>query len=123
MSSVVHFAVDDISTLSPQNKTYDAHDVPLLFEAHESFKQISYSLDGQGKVMVSGNTTLTDVPNGDHNVTVYVTDEAGNTGASETIYFRVEVPEPFPATMVIAPIASVAIIGSGLWVYFKKRKR
>ena len=122
-SSVVHFAVDDIFTLSPQNKTYDAHDVPLLFEAHESFKQISYSLDGQGKVMVSGNTTLTDVPNGDHNVTVYVTDEAGNTGASETIYFNVEVPEPFPTTSVLAPLASVAVAGAGLLVYFKKRKR
>jgi hypothetical protein len=30
--------------------------------------------------------------------------------------------EPFPATMVVAPIASVAIIGSGLLVYSKKRK-
>lgn len=30
--------------------------------------------------------------------------------------------EPFPATMVIASIASVAIIGSGLLVYSKKRK-
>jgi cell division septation protein DedD len=31
--------------------------------------------------------------------------------------------EPFPAIMVIAPIASVAIIGSGLLVYSKKRRR
>ncbi len=40
--------------------------------------------------------------------------------ASETIYFNVEVP--FPTTIVIAPMASVAIIGSGLLLYFKKRK-
>jgi hypothetical protein len=32
-------------------------------------------------------------------------------------------PEPFPTTMVIAPIASVAVVGVGLIVYFKKRKR
>jgi LPXTG-motif cell wall-anchored protein len=50
-------------------------------------------------------------------------DLAGNTGNSETIYFSVEAPEPFRTTMVIAPIASVAIIGSGLLVYFRKRKK
>ncbi len=32
-------------------------------------------------------------------------------------------PEPFPTTMVIAPVASVAVAGMGLLVYFKKRKR
>jgi nitrous oxidase accessory protein NosD len=32
-------------------------------------------------------------------------------------------PEPFPTALVIAPIASVAVIGVGLLVYFKKRKR
>jgi hypothetical protein len=31
--------------------------------------------------------------------------------------------EPFPTTMVIAPIASVAFVGAGLLVYLKKRKR
>jgi hypothetical protein len=31
--------------------------------------------------------------------------------------------EPFPTTLVIAPIASVAVIGIGLLFYFKKRKR
>jgi hypothetical protein len=40
---------------------------------------------------------------------------------SETIYFSVEVPEPFPTTSVIAPIASVVAVGAGLAVYFKKR--
>jgi len=30
--------------------------------------------------------------------------------------------EPLPTTMVIAPIASVAIVSIGLLVYFKKRK-
>ena len=123
-SSIVNFTVDNISTLSPQNKTYDTSDVPLLFKVHESFTQISYCLDGQDKVMVSGNTTLTDVPNGDHKVTVYALDEAGNIGASETIYFSVDAPEPFPTELAItASGASVAAVGVGLLFYFKKRKR
>jgi hypothetical protein len=120
-SSVVSFTIDSVSILSPQNKTYNIAEVPLLFKVHESFTQIKYSLDGQDNVTAAGNITLNGLSDGDHNVTVYATDEAGNVGASETIYFSVEVP--FPTTMVIAPIASVAIIGSALLVYFKKRKK
>jgi hypothetical protein len=106
--------------LSPQNKTYDTSDIPLLFQVNES-SQISYSLDGQDKIMVSGNTTLNELPKGDHNMTFYVTDTAGNTAASETIHFSIT--EPFPTTLVItASGASLAVVGVGLLVYFKKRK-
>jgi hypothetical protein len=125
-SSSVNFAIDvspSVSVLSLVNKTYDLSDVPLHFTVNQPVSQIAYSLDGKENITISGNTTLTGLANGDHNVTVYATDEAGNTGASETIYFNVEAPEPFPTTLVIAPIASVSIIGVGLLVYFKKRKR
>jgi nitrous oxidase accessory protein len=40
----------------------------------------------------------------------------------ETPSFELPQPEPFPTTLVAASIASVAIIGIGLLVYFKKRK-
>jgi len=67
------------------------------------------------------------LPHGDHNVTVYATNEAGKTGASETITFTIAKPElqsePFPTPMFIAPIASVAVVGVGLMVYLKKRRR
>jgi hypothetical protein len=125
-SSSVNFAIEvspSVSVLSLVNKTYDLSDVPLHFTVNQPVSQIAYSLDGKENITISGNTTLTGLANGDHNVTVYATDEAGNTGASETIYFNVEAPEPFPTTLVIAPIASVSIIGVGLLVYFKKRKR
>jgi hypothetical protein len=56
-----------------------------------------------------------------HNVTVYACDSAGNIGASDTIHFNVEVP--FPTTLVIASIASAAVMGIGLLVYYKKRGR
>ena len=73
---------------------------------------------------ISGNTTLTGLPNGDHNVTVYATDEFGNTGASQIIYFSVEVPEPFPTALVAtASGTALAIVGVVLLVYLKKRKR
>jgi LPXTG-motif cell wall-anchored protein len=32
------------------------------------------------------------------------------------------VPEPFPTAMVTTSVITVAVIGAGLLVYFKKRK-
>jgi len=89
---------------------------------------MGYSLDGQDNVTVSGNTTLTELMNGLHNVTVYALDEFENIGVSETVYFTVDVPEPQPAPfptilVVTVSLLSVAIAGIGLVFYFKKRKR
>jgi len=108
-----------VSILSLENKIYSADNVPLNFTTSEPVSQIVYSLDGQENVTINGNTTLTGLSEGDHNVTVYATDEAGSIGASETIYFRIEF---FPTTLVIASIVTVAVIGIVLLVYFKKRK-
>jgi hypothetical protein len=125
-SSSVSFTVDvspNVSVLSLENITYNVSDVPLEFTVNEPYSRVSYSLDGQNNVTIIGNTTLTGLPNGGHNVIVYGTDEAGNVGVSQTVYFEVDVPEPFPTTMVIASVITVAVVGVGLLVYFKKRKR
>jgi len=80
---------------------------------------MGYSLDGQDNVTVTGNTTIAGLGSGLHNVTVYAEDAFENEGASETITFNIE----DPTTLVAAASgASVAIIGIGLLVYFKKRK-
>jgi multisubunit Na+/H+ antiporter MnhC subunit len=122
----VNFTIDlppKISILSLENKTYNASNVTLDFTVNEAISKVTYSLDGQENVTVTGNTTLTGLSKGAHNVTVYGWDVAGNAGASETIYFNIEMPEPFPTALVIAAsIASMAVIAIGLLVYFKKRK-
>ena len=87
---------------------------------------MSYSLDGQDNLTVTGNITLSGLSNGLHNVTVYVKDEFENMGASEIVHFTIfhEPPEPFPAAPVAAAsVATFAVVGVGLLVYFKKRKR
>jgi N-acetylneuraminic acid mutarotase len=115
-----------VSVVSPENKTYAANNVSLAFTLNKPAVWMGYSLDGQETVTVTGNTTLNALSNGLHNITVYAKDEFENTGVSETISFSVDVPEssePFPTTLFIAPIASVAVVGVGLLVYFKKRKR
>jgi hypothetical protein len=100
---IVNFTVDttapSLSVLSPENKTYDTANVTL------------------------NNTTLTGLSNGEHNVTVYATDIASNNGASETRYFNIDIPDPFPTALAIASAAAAVAVTAGILVYFKKRRR
>jgi hypothetical protein len=118
------FPPPSVSIASPENKTYDTFEVPLNFTVNEAGSQITYSLDGQDNVTAVENITLTGLSYGEHDITVYATDIAGNIGASETITFTVaKEPEPFPTAIVAVIVASVAVVGAGLLVYFKKRRR
>ena len=109
-----------ISILSPVNQAFNESGVSLVFTVNKPVNWMGYSLDGQDNVTVTGNATLSGLTNGLHNVTVYAKDTFGNVGASETVSFSVEVP--FPATLVVAPVASVVVVGAVLAIYFKKRK-
>ena len=126
----VNFSIDllpIILMLSPEAKIYNTSSISLNFAVNEPNTQVAYSLDGRENATISGNTTLTELANGVHNVTVYTWDAAGNIGTSETVTFTVAKPEtiePFPTAPVAAAfIAFVAIAGAGLLFYFKKRKR
>lgn len=120
-SETVHFTQAlVIEATSPKNTTYNTSSIPLNFTANAAVSQITYSLDGEENITISGNTTLGGLANGNHSLTVHATDETGNV-SSETIYFSVEVP--FPTTLVVSVSgASTAAIGIGLLLYFKKRK-
>jgi hypothetical protein len=111
-----------ISILSPESKICNESSVPLTFLIYEPASSMSYSLDGQDNITIIGNSTISDLTNGLHNVTVYVKDMCGNVGASETVSFTVEVPFPI-APVTATSVAIVAVVGVGLIVYLKKRKR
>jgi hypothetical protein len=93
----------------------------LVFTVNKPVNWTGYSLDGEANVTITGNTTLSGLSNGLHNITVYAKDEFENMAASKTISFSVEVP--FPAVPIAAAsVAIVVVVGVGLLVYFKKRK-
>jgi hypothetical protein len=123
-SSTVYFTKDTvaptISILSPQNTTYYVTEVPLTFVISETTSCISYSLDGQDNVIITGNMTLTGLPHGSHTLTVYATDEAGNNEISETIYFITA--EPFP-TMIAATLSMAAVGGTASGIYYLKKAK
>jgi hypothetical protein len=124
-SESVVFTVDTtsptVSVLSVKNETYRTSEIPLNFTDNESVSKINYCMDGQDSVAVAGNITLTGLSNGEHSLTVYATDEAGNAGASKTITFSVDMP--FPTTLAAASVSGVFVVAVGLLVYFKKRRR
>ena len=106
-----------------QNCTFTDSSFPLNFTVDHSVTEMTYSLDKQESVPISGNTTLTDLPNGQHNVTVYATDEFGYTGASGTLFFNVDAPDApeFPVVPVVALIAAASIVAC-VGVLVLKRK-
>jgi len=131
-SNKINFTIDTtpptISNFSVENRTYNTTEITLNFEVNEPTSSITYSLDNTRNITIAGNTTLTGISVGTHNLTVYAWDAVGNIGPSQKIDFVVvqetkPEPEPFPTMLVVALALTVAVIGAGLLVYFKKRKR
>jgi hypothetical protein len=121
-SYVLEHTAPKITFESPLNQTYTNSSIPMVFTVNKNITSMSYSLDGQQNVTITGNTTLTVLLNGLHNVTVYAEDAFGNEGASETISFNVDVPIPFPTVPVTFAVV-IVVTAVGLLVYFRKRKR
>ena len=130
VSNLVHFTVEVASPLviavsSPeQHGTYSFSSIPLGFTVSNPVSWSGYSLDGQDKVTVAGNVTLDGLPNGVHTLTVYANDNYGFTGASETVIFTVDTPEPFPTKLAIGVVVVAAVVVcAGLLLYYSKFKK
>jgi N-acetylneuraminic acid mutarotase len=121
-SNTVFFSIDtlapNIVIMIPQNQTYDATDIQLTFTVNENVTYLAYSLDDQEKVTIIGNVTLPALSDGSHLLTVFATDETGNSG-SETVYFNIA---SFPIITVAAATATITIALAAGYLFFKRRK-
>lgn len=122
-----------IDVISPQAQSYVQNNVALTFTVDKQTVWLGYILDGEEKIPITGNTTLADLPNGFHNITVYAKDAFDHLGESETIRFNIakeaeglsnnQTSEPFPTAAVAAISgASTAVACLGVLFYIKKRK-
>ncbi|HEX9262489.1 MAG TPA: hypothetical protein VF893_08185 [Candidatus Bathyarchaeia archaeon] len=129
-SKTVTFTIDtiapNVTILAQQNTMFEKPDFLLNFTADESPSKIECSLDGQNNVTIIGNTTLSGLVNGNHNVTVFVTDKAGNTGVSETLFFTIAEPDPFPVLLAVvgsAATVAAALVGANLLLLHQRKHR
>jgi hypothetical protein len=111
----------DVSIVSPENKTYSTNEVPLKFTTSKPASSTYYSLDGEANVTLTGNTTLTNLPNGTHNLTIYAEDNNGNTEASETIYFTIT--KEANSTLLLISAAAITAAAIIILVYVWKKKQ
>jgi YVTN family beta-propeller protein len=88
------------SIISPENTTYYTNEVPLTFTTSEQILSIYYSIDEEANVSITGNTTLTGLSEGIHNIVVYTNYTDGNTKASDIINFSIDTP---PTIIVQSP--------------------
>jgi parallel beta-helix repeat protein len=115
-----------VSVFSPKNITYAVNNVYITLNVTEPPSWIGYSLDGQANVTIAEPTTLTELSDGKHSLTVYANDTAGNTGVSDTVYFIVKTQQSaaFPTTLIVAAIAIIVVAISIATVYLiRKRKK
>jgi hypothetical protein len=81
-----------ITILCPIQGEFNTSTVPLIFSVDEPVVQMQYNLDEGQTVTITGNVTLTDVPNGYHYLFVYVLDSYGNNACAEVV-FTVNAPQ------------------------------
>ena len=117
-----------IFTISPVNLTYTESIVPLVFGVDRQANWVGYSLDNRDNITIAGNSTLSGLSDGVHNVTVYANDTFGNIIASQTVTFTVALiqsePKTFPIMLAtVISGASTVFIAASLIIYFKKCKR
>jgi N-acetylneuraminic acid mutarotase len=84
----------ELHVLFPENTTYINNNVSLVLSVNKPTTWIGYSLDGQTNVTITGDTVLTNVPEGQHSMIVYVNDTFGNVVSSGAIYFSVDTRPP-----------------------------
>jgi len=110
-----------VTILSPENKKYTTPFVPLNFTISKATSWICYSLDGKENVTISGNTNLTNLADGAHNVVIYFKEASGNTIYSNKIHFTIDTTTQPDADSDTGhhgpPYTLIAFIGVGVIVF------
>jgi hypothetical protein len=118
----------EIDLISPTEGTYNTNYVELIFAPSSSahflnitFSSYSYSLDGKPSIPISGNTTITGLSLGTHNIVVYGhTSAGGGSERSQKVVFNVYIST---AWIVAIPTILATVLGAGIAIiYFIKRR-
>jgi hypothetical protein len=98
---------------SPENnKVYFGNNIWLNMTIDKPHSRVVYCLDGQENITITGNMTLPYMDMRVHNLTVYVWDNFGNVGTSQTVTFaQAELITPPPTGTIDPPLENWTILG------------
>ena len=122
--STIYFYVDippNVTVLSPRHQTYNSSNIPLEFTVDKPFSQVYYGIDGQGNVTISGNTTINNVADGNHSLTIYAKDAYGSVG-SQAVSFSVLLT-PFPVVYSYAIVAIAVFVLSLAYLLYRRHRK
>ena len=85
-----------VTIISPESKTYTSNSVDLTYTVSSPFEisWTGYSLDNKPNITLEGNTILTGLSEGSHNVIVYANTTYAVMNSSQRVYFAVSLPKP-----------------------------
>lgn len=135
----------EINLFSPINQPYLQSNVSLEFSSSRVCDWAGYCLDGTDVVSILGsncsvsglgslvdtinasasysNTTLTNLSNGKHTITLYANDTYGNM-ASQTVAFTVgtSAVQPYPSTFLMIVIVTIAVTVLAVAVFYRRHR-
>ena len=121
----------EITLLSTQNLTYFSSETPLIFTVNKnSIKNSYYILDSNLKelVYINGNTTITGLSNGTHQIAVVVQTEDGRDGTNLTYFSINSTKTGFPIsfsliTFIVVTLIGISIVTALAIIFYKKRNQ
>ncbi len=99
-SEVVYFTVElppaitGVTILFPENITYAVSEIPLDYVVNETCTSIVYSLDNQPTIDAKNATSLSNIADGWHELTVIANFTGNNVNESVTVWFAVDTTAP-----------------------------
>jgi hypothetical protein len=93
--------------LSPTNTTYNTKEIPLTYTIDDPKSTVTYRLDPTNVPMIDtpkplySNTTLSELSEGQHTITVKATDpDTGELYSKQTVNFTIDTTKPVPTPTV-----------------------
>jgi hypothetical protein len=113
----------NLEITSTTNNLYQTNTIPLNYNAFTNGTGLSvkYSLNNQANISLSGNTTLTELPNGQYNIVLYASNDQGNQD-NKNVSFQVNVPTYIPEITLSALLIAL-IVGTSAVIYYKKKSK
>jgi hypothetical protein len=115
------FIEPKVTLTNPQNTQYAPDNLPISVVPDDHSVGYLYSIDGRDPVSFTGNTTLSGLTEGQHNITAYAIDNFGNLVPSQTINFNIEKMSIF--TFEVVALISIVVVSVLISLYIKKRKK